>query len=79
MEQYVTLYKVQFYSDVDSKIVEECGVLISENYTNAAQQIENYYGNDLVEISHISLYEPRTLILPNDKFDDMKTYLEGLI
>ena len=78
MEQYVTLYKVKFFDNTEETITEECGVIITENYTNAAHQLESYYGNDLVEILYLGLYEPRTLPIPNDKFDEMKTYLEGL-
>jgi hypothetical protein len=78
MEQYVTLYKVKFFDNTEEKITEECGIIIAESYTNATHQLESYYGNELVEISYLSLYEPRTLPIPNDKFDEMKTYLEGL-
>jgi hypothetical protein len=79
MEQYVTLYKVKFFSHSEEQVIEECGIIIAENYTDAAHQLENYYGNDLVEIFYIGLYEPRTLRIPNDKFNEMKTYLEDLV
>lgn len=78
MEQYVTLYKVRFFSHSEERVIEESGIIIAENYSDAAHQLESYYGNDIVEISYICLYEPRTLRIPNDKFNEMKTYLEGL-
>ena len=70
---YPFRYKVQFYDEAASnKVRTECGVSLCTNYADAAGVIEGYYGNTLIAILHIELYEDSPVILlPEDILDEL--------
>ena len=54
----------------DSYILES-GMGICDSYSQAASYIENYYGDDLIQVRHLMLYEASELIvLPSNVIED---------
>ena len=54
---------------------KECGMGLAENFTYAMEYIEDYYGEDLVAIKHLELYEEGNLIILSPKV--IKNYAKG--
>ena len=52
---------VGFYAE-DRKYYKQCGMGVCENYSDAAAQIEDYFGVELIRIDEIKLYEESNLI-----------------
>lgn len=47
----------------DNKYNLESGMGVAKSFTNAMKQIEDYYGEDLVEVKGLTLYEENRLII----------------
>ena len=63
----------------DNKYNLESGMGIAKSYTNAMKQIENYYGEDLVEVKGLTLYEEnRLIIVPKRVIQDYEYDAENL-
>ena len=63
---YPFSYEVILYIDTNSYTLE-CGMGFAENFSDAAKQIEDYYGSDIVSIKDIYLFEDSSLmIMPRD-------------
>lgn len=57
---------VGFYAE-DRKYYKQCGMGVCANYSDAAAQIEDYFGAELIKIDKIKLYEESNLIfLPRE-------------
>lgn len=54
---------------------KECGMGLAENFTNAMEYIEDYYGEDLIAVKHLELFEEGDLIILSPKV--IKNYAEG--
>ena len=54
---------------------KECGMGLAENFTEAIEYIENYYGEDLIAIKHLELFEESDLIILSPKV--IKNYAKG--
>ena len=44
---YAFLFDVEFYDHIDDKTVTAYHAVRAEKFTNAVEQVEDYYGNDL--------------------------------
>lgn len=64
---YKVIWFNYFYDDPNFKCHEDCGMGLADSYADAAKQLENYYGNDLVIIKELMLYEEAPLILLNEE------------
>ena len=54
---------------------KECGMGLAENFTNAMEYIEDYYGEDLVAVKNLELFEENDLIILSPKV--IKNYSKG--
>ena len=61
-------YEVIFTNKNEVKETES-GILYAENYTDAAQKLEKFYGIDLIEITLLRYIHDEVLILPKDVLD----------
>ena len=41
----------------------ESGMGLAQSYANAMEQLENYYGEDLIAVKHLELFSDDTIIL----------------
>ena len=60
---YKVIWYNEIYKDPDYKFSEDCGMGLADSYADAARQIEQYYGHDLVTIKELTLYEENSLII----------------
>lgn len=77
--KYPFTYTVQGYDCHDTEeYYLENGVGICESFKDAADILEQRYGNELIAIKHIELYEENTVItLPKGTFDEVVDCLES--
>lgn len=59
---YPFSYEAVFYDEDDNEYRLEAGISLAENYTQAAQKIEDYYGDTLIIIKNLALYEESDII-----------------
>lgn len=64
---YPFLFKVEIYDD--NKTQHQAGLIHAENYGEAAQQIEHYYGETLVAIEYLFGMEEGPVIVTGEAFD----------
>lgn len=55
-------FRVIGYMDGDNKYYEQSGMGICIGYADAAKQIEEFFGDELIAIKHIEIFEEHTLI-----------------
>ena len=55
-------YEVVYCGLEPKTYYRESGIGFAESYSHAANQIEEFYGTDLVAIHHLELYEENTLL-----------------
>lgn len=58
-----------------SNYLKECGMGLADNFTDAMEYIENYYGEDLIAVKHLELFEKNDLIILSSKV--IKNYVKG--
>ena len=54
---------------------KECGMGLADNFTCAMEHIEDYYGEELVAVKHLELFEESDLIILSPKV--IKNYAKG--
>ena len=59
---YPFSYEAVFYNEDNDEYRLEAGMSLAENYAQAAQKIEDYYGNTLMIIKNLELYEESDII-----------------
>ena len=59
---YPFSYEAVFYDEDVDEYRLEAGMSFAENYAQAAQKIEDYYGNILMIIKNLELYEENDII-----------------
>ena len=65
MKCYPYTFKVSFF--MDGKYYTDTGIGLCTSYGNAAEILEDRYGNDLISINRICLFEQDTVIsLPEE-------------
>lgn len=74
MEKWFIRYKVKY--DSGSGEAYESGILVSDNYMNAAAQIEDFYGPDLIEILKLKYLDADFLLLPEKFIDEIEKEIE---
>lgn len=77
--KYPFTYTVQGYdyTDTEDNYLEN-GVGICESFVDATDILEKKYGNELIAIKHLELYEDNTAItLSKDAFDKVIDCLES--
>ena len=52
---YPAKYKAEVYDSINGTMENVEGVTMAENFTDAMEKIESYYGNDLNEVTIILL------------------------
>lgn len=76
--KYPFVYTVQCYDFDEEYSYLQSGVGICESYKDAADIIEQRYGNNLIAIKHIKTYEDNTVItLPEKTFEKVVECLES--
>lgn len=76
--KYPFTYTVQAYDYDNEYFYLQNGVGICESFADAANIIEKRYGNDLIAVKHLELYEDSTVItLPKGTFDEVVNCLES--
>lgn len=74
MEKWFIRYKVKY--DNGSGEAYESGILVSDNYMNAAAQIEDFYGPDLIEILKLKYLDADFLLIPEKIIDEIEKKVE---
>ena len=75
---YPFTYTVQIYDKDTEEYYLENGISLCDNFKDAADILEQYYGNALIAIKHLELFEESQVIaLPKDTFDKVTEYLES--
>lgn len=59
---YPFSFEAVFYDEDDDEYRLEAGMSLAENYAQAAQKVEDYYGNTLMIIKNLELYEESDII-----------------
>jgi hypothetical protein len=78
MSKYPFVYTVQAYDYDNEYFYLQNGIGICESYKDAADIIEQRYGNDLIAIKYIKIYEDSTVItLPEETFKKVAECLEN--
>lgn len=54
---YPAKYKAEFYNSINGIMEKVEGVTMAENFTDAMEKIESYYGDELNEVTIILLEE----------------------
>ena len=76
--KYPFAYTVQGYDYDEEHYYLENGIGLCESFADAADILEKCYGNKLIAIKHIELYEDNTVItLPKGTFDEVVDCLES--
>ena len=69
---YPFIYRVHLVFDNNEYHVEH-GIGFAESFTEAAEKLEKYYGNDLIAIQHIELLEENSLLpCPKEVFSILR-------
>ena len=58
-----------------SNYLKECGMGLADNFTDAMEYIEDYYGEDLIAVKNLELFEESNLIILSPKV--IKNYAKG--
>lgn len=76
--KYPFAYTVQGYNYEEEQYYLENGISICESFADAADILEKHFGNELIAIKHLELYEDSTVItLPKGTFDEVVNCLES--
>lgn len=54
---YPTLCKVIYFDENEARAVTKCALIYADNFVDAAQKIEDYYGSDNIESLSIQMYD----------------------
>jgi hypothetical protein len=74
--RYPFSYEVIIIDAFDtSHYFKECGMGLAENFTEAMEYIEDYYGEELIAVKHLELFEENELIILSPKV--IKNYAKG--
>lgn len=66
-------YKVKYIlANREEDTIYEEGIVQAHNYTEAARILEEFYGNDLLEILLLRYIDETTLILSTDTLDTIE-------
>lgn len=76
---YTCLYKVEcsFCASDEVHNYTDCGVLYANTFTEAAKQLEDFYGCELVAISYLEIFDAPHLRLSEDLFEQVKNHLNS--
>ena len=76
--KYPFTYTVQGYDYDEKHYYLENGISICESFADAANILEKRYGNELIAVKHLELYEDDTvIILPKGTFNEVVDCLES--
>lgn len=76
--KYPFVYTVQGYEHDEEHYYLESGIGICESFRDAADILEQRFGNELIAIKHIELYEDNTVIpLSERAFEEVIECLES--
>lgn len=59
---YPFSYEAVFYNEDDDEYRLECGMSLADSYAHAAQKVEDYYGDTLIMVKNLELYEESDII-----------------
>jgi hypothetical protein len=78
---YTCLYKVEcsFCASDEVHNYIDWGVLYANTFTEAAEQLEDFYGCELVAISYLEIFDTPYLRLSEDLFNQVKDHLNSKI
>ena len=71
---YTCLYHITCGDGVD--IYEDRGLLYARTFTDAVSQIEEFYGEDLIAIKHIQLFDTPIARFDEDLFNKLQKQFE---
>ena len=70
------LAKVEFWDDIDNKMATAVHILNAYSFTQAAEQLESYYGDNLESIN-LDMYEEGLITFPVESYETLKHILSG--
>ena len=62
MSKYPFSFRVRGYNEDDETYYEQCGMGICSGYADAVHIIETRYGDELIAVKHLELYEEDDVI-----------------
>lgn len=75
---YPYTFIVNGYNHDRNTYYEQCGIGICSSFANASGQIEQRYGDELVSIKHLCLYDADSVInVPRETLKQIAGLLEG--
>ena len=78
MSKYPFTYTIQGYNYEDEKYYLESGIGFCESFADAANILDKRYGNELIAVKHLELFEEDNIIaLPKGTFDEVVDCLES--
>lgn len=76
--KYPFTYTIQGYNYEREEYYLESGIGLCESFADATNILEKRYGNELIAVKHLELYEENTVItLPKGTFDEVIDCLES--
>ena len=74
---YTVLYKIEVFDQVaGSGTFIECGILYAESFSQAMQQLETYYGDDIQTVHFIEMYDMSVFTFAPERMDAVKDLIE---
>ena len=74
---YPFSYTIQGFNDADNEFYLENGIGFCESFKDAADILEQRYGDELASIKHLELYaEDDVIALPEDAFNSVINTIE---
>lgn len=72
MKHFSAYFKVKVTCFDDTR--EECGFVPANTLTEAVEQLEEYYKNDLIHIAHLELVDASIITMPESVAESILEY-----
>lgn len=72
---YIFFYETEFFSEAENDAVKEKGTIYAENYEEAAEIIERYYGDEVFSLKLETPFIEGSLLLIDDEIKEKLTEL----
>ena len=68
---YPTLYKVEYWDDIDQKTIIARGLIYADTARDAVAQIEDWYGEDTINSVEVHLLEHQLIEISEEQFQSL--------
>ena len=74
LKEYTFVYKILFHDD-EGKLKEEYGVINADTFKEAAEMLEDFYGNDLKSME-LNIIGTAIAYFDKETYDSLKKFYE---